>query len=203
MLRLAQLKKAEQGCFKFLRTSGLTSYWSHRERQRSMMLETCFGLPTGKTAHSTTDKLRPLSNRLHSGWQSCSSNYRVASFLLSTKARKMWLGHAFGVTFKHLRMNSGWLWSRIVALFTGEHKACQKACLLPKCCKAASAWSTSKLAHKNWEPQATDPEHMGRERQLWNLCWTLTCRGGEDIPLPPWCSHALFPHAIWPRRIRG
>lgn len=44
---------------------------------------------------------------------------------------------------------------------------------------------------------------MGGELQLWNMCWTLICKGGEDIQLPFQCSPALFLHAVWPQRTRG
>lgn len=113
------------------------------------------------------DKLRPQPDRIHSSWQSCCSNCGMTSFLLSTEAKKMWIGHTF---WSHLRAftdeHSDWFWSRTVALFTGSTKPIRK-CRLAKCCKAASAQRTLIPAWKNCEWKATALEHMGGE--LWNM----------------------------------
>lgn len=58
------------------------------------------------------------------GWQSCSSNYTMTSFLLSIKARTCIWSHLQAFTDEH----SDWVWSRTVALFTGEYKAYQQVC---------------------------------------------------------------------------
>lgn len=194
-LHLAQIKKEDPGCFKSLWTSCLTRYWSHRERQRTMRLEICFAQCRDKKAHSTVCKLRPWSNGAHRSWQSCSSNYRMASFLLSTKTREKWQTCIWSHLQEFTEEHSDCVWSRIVAHFIGEHKTCQIV-------SAPSAWSTSEIAW-NWEPWATDPELLGRELQFWNTCRTLTHAWKEDISLPSWCSHALLPCVTRPCRIRG
>lgn len=167
MLYLAPTKKEEKGCFKFLWTPCLTNYWSHRERQRTVRLEICFAQPRDKKAHPTMCKQRPWPKRMHSSWESCSSSYRMASFLLSTETREMWLRYAFGVTFKHLLKNTVTDSGQGLLHISQESTIPVRKCLLPKCCKAPSAWSTPRLAW-SWEPWATDPELMGRELQLWN-----------------------------------
>lgn len=107
----------------------------------------------------------------------------------------------FGVTFKHLLTNTVIDSCQGLLHFSqGSTKPIRKR-LLPKCCTAASAWRTPRLASKKGEPWATEHEHMQKELQLWNVFWTLTCKEGEDIPLAPWRSHALSPQAIWPHRI--
>lgn len=75
------------------------------------------------------------------GWQSCSSNYTMTSFLLSIKARTCIWSHLQAFTDEH----SDWVWSRTAALFTQECKA-YKASVC--CLNAAFARNTPELPWK-------------------------------------------------------